>query len=145
MSNTIDEGGYGTPFYLGKVLSVELAPEAAAASDAAAEERLITSVRVHYMMPYDGTRKRKATGCDEVPTMFCDDVQKPWKLACHGKHAWEKGCARRTAWQRRGTERWRRGVDVLSRGRPEGDLRGGSQAHSGRQALGHREGAARDG
>lgn len=87
-------GGYGTPFYIGDVRSIEyeagtedccaiVASAGASSSHAAATPRRIASMGIHYRMP-------------RLRFDFVDDVQRPWVLACHGKHEWTSACVHRT-------------------------------------------------
>ena len=77
--------GYGTPFYLGDVISVELA-------SAAAEPRRVESVVVHYRMP----RRKRA---------WVDELTRPWKRVCWAgvgvtsdeQHEWDPACEHRKA------------------------------------------------
>ena len=100
MDPDVTRGGYGTPFYVGDVDSIEydeagagagagtaLVPwTGASSSQAAAPPRKIARVHVHFRMPLLRGR-------------FVDDVQKPWGLACHGHHQWSSACERRVACQ----------------------------------------------
>ena len=61
--------GWGTPFYLGDVMDVELSGDT------------VTQVTVHYRMPRYKTR-------------FTNDPTHSWKRACHGMHAWDRNCER---------------------------------------------------
>lgn len=72
-------GGYGTPFYIGDVCSIEyeagtedccaiVASAGASSSHAAATPRRIASLGIHYRMP-------------RLRFDFVDDVQRPWALA----------------------------------------------------------------
>ena len=69
--DAIDVPGYGTPFYLGDVEEITTAADGS-----------VESVRVHYRMPEGAAR------------LFCDDATKPWRLACHSLHRWDKSCER---------------------------------------------------
>jgi hypothetical protein len=64
--------GYRTPFWVGDVIE--------AVGDAATGK--LEKVTVHFRMP-------QAAG-----GLFCDDVTKPWNLACHAQHTYSKNCER---------------------------------------------------
>lgn len=66
-------GGWGTPFYMGDVIDVVLAPGGPSSG-----KRKIERVTVHYRMP-------------SYRNKFCDDICKPWLRACVGGHAWRRG------------------------------------------------------
>ena len=66
--------GYRTPFWVGDVI------EAFGDRDGALE-----TVTIHFRMP------QAAAG------LFCDDVTKPWNLACHALHTYDGTCERKLA------------------------------------------------
>ena len=72
--------GYGTPFYMGDVVDISL-DAAGSSTEAPSTPRAIVSLRVHYRMPLLRDR-------------FCDEVTRPWKLACIGHHEWSGACTK---------------------------------------------------
>ena len=79
-----DRKGFRTPFYLGKVLRVHFA-ESAAPSSSSSSEREIVALDVHWYYPF-------------FKGAPCDDVKRPWKLACCGVlHEWSAHCEKRVA------------------------------------------------
>ena len=76
-----DADGSRTPFWLGDVARIDLEGSAVSSSEAtsAPARRAVTGLVVHYRVPL----RRKS---------FCDDVSKPWKLACWGLHDWDTAC-----------------------------------------------------
>ena len=70
-------GGYGTLFYVGDVL------ETTCGADGVVQKLLI-----QYRMPQ---------GRD---SLFCDDMTKPWNLACLAQHRYDGQCKRRLACKR---------------------------------------------
>ena len=73
-------GGYGTPFYVGDVTAIELVSDESGGTSHTARE--IKCVSVHYRMPLCRGK-------------FCNDVKRPWALACWGMHEWDAMCERR--------------------------------------------------
>ena len=95
--------GFRTAFYLGKVLRVHYRSATAEGSTSAAAEgstsaaaaatdststaptkRVIEALDVHWCYPFFNGKP-------------CDDVKRPWKLACCAMHAWDKLCETRNA------------------------------------------------
>ena len=66
--------GYRTPFWVGDVV------EAFGDRDGTLEK-----VTIHFRMP------QAASG------LFCDDLKKPWNLACHALHTYDGACERKLA------------------------------------------------
>lgn len=66
---SIQQPGYGTPFYLGDVVELREAPDGG-----------VQSLRVHYRMPVGAGQ------------LFCNDLKKPWRLACHALHVHDGKC-----------------------------------------------------
>mgnify|MGYP007018243642 CR=1 FL=1 len=83
-----DPPGYGTPFYIGDVVKIHLKPVASTStsgdSSAAPATREVAKLDLHYRIPM-------------CKSKFCDDVKRPFKLACVGKHEWNHGCEKRKA------------------------------------------------
>lgn len=76
-SSPLSAPGFGTPFYIGDVMAIT--------SD---DEGFVTSYTIHYRMP---------RGQD---SLFCNDMMKPWMLACHAQHVWDGRCERQIACRR---------------------------------------------
>ena len=64
--------GYNTPFYVGDVVSVDTV-------DASGH---VGELEIHFRMPQAGDG------------LFCDDLNKPWNLACHALHTYHRSCER---------------------------------------------------
>lgn len=64
--------GYNTPFYVGDVVSVNTV-------DASGH---VGELEIHFRMPQAGDG------------LFCDDLKKPWNLACHALHTYHRSCER---------------------------------------------------
>ena len=64
--------GYGTPFYLGDVQSITTSADGA-----------VDTFTIQFRMP-------TAAG-----QLFCNDVCKPWRLACHAHHVYDGHCERK--------------------------------------------------
>ena len=72
-----DRAGFRTPFYLGKVLRVHFAEGGGSSSDT---KRVIEALDLHWYYPFFNAKP-------------CDDVTRPWKLACQGLlHEWRPRC-----------------------------------------------------
>ena len=67
--SSINANGYRTPFYIGEVLS-----------HSRASNGTVEALLVHYLMPSG------AYG------LFCDDINRSWKLACVAEHVYSGRC-----------------------------------------------------
>ena len=82
----LEPPGYGTPFYAGQVVRVMTDNDGGADSTSAAPG-LPRMIDVHYTMPTHRGR-------------FCDDISKPYSLACVAMHPWTQSCERTCAQHR---------------------------------------------
>ena len=77
-----EPAGYGTPFYIADVLEVELGAAGTSTADPP-----VAALTVHYRIPSKSSR-------------FCNDVRRPFLLACHAGHPWDAGCETRRTCKR---------------------------------------------
>jgi len=114
-----DAHGFRTPFYLGKVLRVHYRSATAEGSSATAEGSRSAPAAAAASSTSTAPTKRidltESHPCDHVPTKRiiealdvhwcypffkghpCDDVRRPWRLACCALHAWDRNCEVRRA------------------------------------------------